>query len=1211
MLVSLSNLKTVLPFLSFLILSICDVGFCSSLPLQHFKVGVYENPPKVSMSSSGRVSGIFPDLLNVIADKENWVLEYRQCSWQECLKQLERGQLDIMVDIASSRERLGKFLFSNESVFLNWGSIYTNKNVSINSFLDLNKRTIATVNEDIHTTGEDGIRSIAAKFDLDIKYVPVESYREALEMVESGKADGGVVNRLFGSMVEDEFDIIKSPLIFNPVQLKFAFPKDEKYIPIANKIDEYIKKLKDDPDSVFHTIVNTYLAGGNFDLDIYRGLRPLSLTDEERKWLAEHKIIRIGIDKAYPPYSFRSKDGIYQGLAVDLSELVQGILNIKFEVIDQLTWPQILQYSADKKIDVVLAAIETPEREKDLKFTQIYLPTPLVITTKDDYDKIEGPEDLVGKKVALVRGYATTDLALKEHSQIIPLLVDTPLDGLAAVSAGKADCYIGALGVNSYTAKIHGIANLKVAARYNMLQTGQRIGVREDWPELVKILDKALNSISERKRLELFRTWEATFDSLEGPALLQQQNSLTAEETNWVKAHEKILLGVDPEFAPFEFIDKEGNYKGITSEYLKILKNRIGITFDIVPGLTWNEAVDRARNGTVDALPCVGENSERKKFLIFSKPYLNFQRVIITRADTPFIASIEDISGMKVAVQQNTSHAGFLQENTTIKPVYFPTLQETLLAVSNKKVDAMVGNLSSAIYWIRRENLTNLKVAGPVAYSSEHLHFAVRKDMPELVGIVEKGLASISALKEKQIRDKWISVEYAPVLNPKKILQYLLQGLGVVAAILIGFFVWNYRLKNEIAKQTANLEQTNNLLIEEIQIRKEAEEKNRIIQAQLFQAQKMESLGTLAGGIAHDFNNILSAIIGYTELAFSTMDKNSSGHSYLREIYAAGLRARDLVQQILTICRRDKTETKPVQIVPEIKDALKMLRATIPTSVEFRESITRESLIVEINPTHLHQVIVNLVTNAWQAMVERGGVLEISVAPVSIDSERGNGSSDIPPGNYCQIAVKDTGQGISKEDQKKIFEPYFTTKEKGTGTGLGLSIVHGIVNSAKGCIEVESEIGSGTTIRLYLPLVSKSAPAFDENDIVSIPKGSERILIVDDEKAIAQMQHLTLERLGYKVTSLTSSLDALETFRKTPKMFDLVITDMNMPLMTGDSLAKNIKTIQAGIPIILNTGFSDRASKALEGKIVDHLLMKPVDTAKMAKIVRKLLDRSA
>ncbi|MCF8087589.1 MAG: transporter substrate-binding domain-containing protein [Desulfotignum sp.] len=1179
----------------------------ASQSLQKFRVGVYENPPKVYINNSGEAAGIFPEILKIIADREKWELEFVSCSWNECLERLESNDLDIMPDIAYSEERGKKFYFSQESVFLNWATIYTHKDVAVNSLFDLNGRTIAAVKEDIHTVGKEGIEHLISKFELDTEILPVNSYHEALAMVEDGSVDGGVVNRLFGALTEREYEISKTPIVFNPVHLKFAFPQKQKYIGISRTIDKHIRQFKADPGSLFHKIINSYLSGVDFDLSFFREVQSIPLTEDEKQWLARHKVIRLGVDKGYAPYSFRNEGGDYQGIAVDIIHLVAKHLGVKIDIVEGLDWPQIIDYAGQRKLDAILTTVETPERREFLNFTHMYLPTPLVIMTKQDNQEIQGPEGLTGKKVALVNGYYSAEIALQDHPDIIPVMVQTPLDGLTAVSSGLVDCYIGVIGVCDYISRVNGITNLKIAARYDMLMHGERIATRKDWPELADILDKALGAITEKKRLELHQSWISALASLEGPALLQQKNALTAEETAWVKEHKEILLGVDPEFAPFEFIDETGQYTGIVPEYLQILEKRIGLNFEVAPGLSWKEAVEQVRQGKIDMLPCVGKTSERQKFLLFSKPYMYYQRVIITRTGTPFISSIDDIKGMRVAVQKETSHEGYLMDNTEVQPTLYATLQETLKAVSDGRADAMIGNLSSSIFWIRKENFTNLKIAGPVSYASEELHFAVHENLPELVGIVEKGLASLTSLQQKNIREKWVNVEYEPGLDPGRIFRYFLIGFALIFMGFGLFLFWNYRLKKEIDKRTGEVEKTNRQLLSEIQSREVAEADRKDMQNQLFQAQKIESIGTLAGGIAHDFNNILSSIIGYTEISLDYVVKGSKLEKNMQEVYKAGQRAKDLVKQILTIARKSDEEIKPIPVKPIIKEALKFLRSSIPTTIEIQQNITSESSIMG-NPTQLHQIIMNLCTNAAHAMEESGGLLKVDLEDLRFEKHETIQGQQIKSGDYIKLRISDTGTGISPDVIGAIFDPYYTSKEPGEGTGLGLALVHSIVEKYGGIIEVSSELGQGSVFSIYLPTtkVNQTNQPYTKQDL---PIGSERILFIDDEAAIAKIGSQHLEKLGYSVTIMTSSKKALNLFQSNAYAFDLVLTDMTMPGLTGDKLAVELMKIRQDMPVIVCTGYSKKISAQTAAKIgIKALVYKPLDRAELAKTVRKVLD---
>jgi PAS domain S-box-containing protein len=381
----------------------------------------------------------------------------------------------------------------------------------------------------------------------------------------------------------------------------------------------------------------------------------------------------------------------------------------------------------------------------------------------------------------------------------------------------------------------------------------------------------------------------------------------------------------------------------------------------------------------------------------------------------------------------------------------------------------------------------------------------------------------------------------------------------------------------------------------------------KVIEAQLLQARKMGSIGTLAGGIAHDFNNILSGIMGYTELALDCVERESLLYKNLQEVFRAGMRARDLVRQILTFSRQTGQDRKPIQVKHIVNEALKFLRASLPTSTEVRRNIQSDALVLA-DPTQIHQVLMNLCTNADHAMREKGGVLEVKLEEVELDADFTALQPDMKPGAYLNLTVSDTGNGMTPDVLEKIFDPFFTTKETGEGTGMGLSVVHGIVGSYGGAITAYSEPGKGSTFKVYLPIIEmrKEAHIGPEE---SIPTGSERILFVDDESVLVNMGKQIFESLGYDVATRTSSIEALELFKNQPDRFDLVITDMTMPNMTGEDLAQELMRIKPNIPIILCTGFSAKidAQKA-SAQGIRALVLKPIVKREIAITVRKVLD---
>lgn len=398
-------------------------------------------------------------------------------------------------------------------------------------------------------------------------------------------------------------------------------------------------------------------------------------------------------------------------------------------------------------------------------------------------------------------------------------------------------------------------------------------------------------------------------------------------------------------------------------------------------------------------------------------------------------------------------------------------------------------------------------------------------------------------------------------------------------------------------------------VIRDITGRIEEEVERKELEIKLQQAQKMEAIGTLAGGIAHDFNNILGSILGYTEMVRDDCFSDSMSTRNLDQVIKATTRAKDLVKQILSFSRQSKVEKIKIQPSIIVKEAIKLLRASLPTTILIKEEYATDPNLILADPTQLHQIIMNLGTNAFHAMEENGGILSVSlsiktVLPDDIDHE-----NDVNPGNFLKISLRDNGSGIPPEIRNRIFDPYFTTKESGKGTGLGLAMVHGIVKNHGGFITCDSEIGTGTVFSVFLPLLSGETIDPESNSLEVIPTGTEHILFVDDEEMLAQLGQTMLARLGYTVTMQTSSIEALSVFEKQPDIFDLVITDQTMPRMTGIDLANKILQIKPNLPVILCTGFSTQINDEKISKIgIKKVVYKPISNREIAVLIRNTLD---
>ena len=417
----------------------------------------------------------------------------------------------------------------------------------------------------------------------------------------------------------------------------------------------------------------------------------------------------------------------------------------------------------------------------------------------------------------------------------------------------------------------------------------------------------------------------------------------------------------------------------------------------------------------------------------------------------------------------------------------------------------------------------------------------------------------------------------------------------------------------EVARALKNKDEDAVVLIvcEDITDQKRVEDALEQSERQLRHTQKMEAIGTLAGGIAHDFNNILGAILGYSELAMTQAKKEPRLISYLEEVLTAGHRAKELVKQILAFSRRSDQGREAVDLNVMVQEALRMLRATLPTTIEIRSTLAMDSAVVFADPTQIHQVIMNVCANAEHAMRKQGGVLSLTVTSIEVTENSTKQFSELKSGTYLQLTIQDSGQGVSDQVLERIFEPFFTTKSSSEGTGLGLAVVHGIIVGHGGHIAVSSVVGQGTTFTILLPRLDVVLPAQTVN-AMEWPQGRGKVLFVDDEEVLARWGEQILTHLGYTVVTKTNPHDAVELFNKQSDQFDVVVTDQTMPTMSGEALAREFLSIREDIPIVLCTGFSHTMSAEKANQIgLKGFLMKPVNGAVLAKTLQEVLEDRA
>jgi diguanylate cyclase (GGDEF)-like protein len=521
----------------------------------------------------------------------------------------------------------------------------------------------------------------------------------------------------------------------------------------------------------------------------------LALTQEENQWIAQNKLVTVAFDGYFPPYSFLNDEQKLEGFSVDLFNIISRETGLKFKTHPQYKWDEIFGAGKAKQTDIVATMVKNPDRLQWFNFTQAYIFKSLVITSRVDDKRINEKADIKNKTVALVKGYQYADNIIEQYPSITPVYFDTILDTLNAVSVGKADAAITFFGAGHYLRNKYLLTNLKYAAIFNSEDANERIAIRKDLPILSTIISKALSAISEAEYHKLRAKWLPVDDMEELVEI-----KLTKKEQLWIKSHPTIRLGVDPEYAPFEYMEGK-QYKGMASDYVKLLNQRLKLNMQVVDNLNWNQVIQGVRTAKVDVLPVVSITAQRSKFLAFTEPYLNFHRVIVTRIKSPFISGLSDLEDKAVAAQENTSHYDFIIKNSAIKPTLYKDLQQSLLAVSSGKADAYIGNVAAATYWIRKLNLTNLKIAAPASTQVQSLRFAVRDDWPIFVSILQKGLDSISLRQKKMISEKWLSINYDPGVNYSLIWTII----GFASFLVLAITLWNIILNKRVKVRTSQL----------------------------------------------------------------------------------------------------------------------------------------------------------------------------------------------------------------------------------------------------------------------------------------------------------------------------------------------------------------------------------------------------------------------
>lgn len=1006
---------------------------------QVVRVGAYQNPPKVFATPDGHTTGVFPEVLDDIAAGRDWKIEYVHGTWQQCLNRLQDGKIDLMVDMAVSEERRALYDFSREPVLVNWGMAFSRTGLSVGSFLDMENRTVAVMRGSIHTEGRQGIKALTTRFGVHCRFIEVDDYHDVLMLLDSKQADIGIVNRLFGTLHGDAYEVSPTPIIFNPRVLTFAARKgSQRGLRLLEQIDQSLTEAKQNPDSVYHQALAYYLGGGvrEWKGQKQKYLRQLDLSPAETRWIKAHPHIRFSVDPGFAPFEFLSRDGEYRGMAADFLNLVAQKAGLKLELIKHNSWSESVRAIRNLEIDLLPCIGFSEERRQFLSFSEPYLKFARVIVTRLD-SPVRGLRDLSGRYVA-VQADSSHQAFLKKNTTVRQRVCKEFEQCLLDVSRGEVDAAVGNLAVTTHLMRELSITNVKLAGYASPEPQSLAYGVRKDWPELTSIINRALESVTMRQRNEILSKW------LPLPRAASTGIDLSQEEREWLLMHPRIRVGWDRSWAPIEFAAPDGTPQGISMDYLEAIENVLGIQFDMGAVADWQATYDRLKHRELDMSSCLAITPQRLEHLDFTDTYFVSKVVFFAREDMPYIRNISDLKGLRVAVVENYATDEWMSRDAPDLPLMRTrTMEEAFDMLSRGEADVFIGSVHPGNYYLSKHRQRDIKIVGETPYAYK-LRMAVRKDWPLFSGILQKALASLPESDKTAFYRKWVWVQYEHGFDYTLVVKIVLGALVVIFALVY----WNRRLTTEVRR------------------RKEAQaalaQSESALRRSYENLKKLEELkDNLTNMIVHDIRSPLMAISGALDLL--QYDERIEDTTYLRMALGGVQTVTNMAQALLDICRLESGNMPLKRMEIDLKVVTEKAIRSMELqagAVDVRLVLSGESARGEADPDILHRVLLNLIGNAIKAS-SPGAAVEI----LTVDGD-----------SLMGVIVRDSGHGIPKEFHDVLFDKFTTVETRGrqrTSVGLGLTFCKMAIEAHGGYIAVESEPGQGSTFRIHIP---KSRP---------------------------------------------------------------------------------------------------------------------------------------
>ena len=1013
-----------------------SVAYCADCVQFHFQ------------DKDGKADGLIIDMWRLWSERTGIAVEFKAATWEETLRMVGDGRADAHAGLFFNEER-ARFLEYGTSLTKTDTQFFVHKDLpGIEKVEDLTAYKVGVLSGDY-------VEGFLKKKLPPENIVAFESYEAIMEALREGRLQVFAADTPTGI-----FHLQKVGLgyVFEAPASKPLYT--QKWFVAATKGNtELIKVINAGmalvSESERQEIERRWASISNpIVFDAEKTDKRLNLSVQERQWLADHPAIRVHNETDWPPFNF-FEDGKPQGYSIDYMNLLASIIGVKVEYVTGPTWDEFMSMIKGGDLDVMLNIVKTPERQKYLLYTKPYAFNPNAILSRRGaiYDSLE---QLAGKTVAMPKGFFHVEILKRDYPRIKRHLVKNVVESMKAVTFGKADAAIGELAVFNYLLGREMMTGLVLSGEMigGVNYTQLNIATRKDQPLLISILRKAMNVVAPEEIKALRQRWINVAITAVPKAV---KLKLTDAEKAWLAEHKTMRLGVDPAYPPFDFVTEDGIYSGMASEYARIMGERLGVTLEVVPGLSWSQVIEGVKSGAVDVLPAVTRTPERDEFMNFSREHLNFPDVIFMRGDHDLVAGLPDMKGRKVALVKGYATTRHIETN-------FPSIGRLVVespllgleAVAQGKAEATVQNLGVATYLIKKHDLTDLVVAAPIDLNMPGLSFGVRKDWPELVPIIDKVLASIKPEVEAAIREKWGSTQYQIGIDIATVRQVALQAGGVGAVIFIVIMFWNRRLSREV-KQRKQAEDALSLA------KVEAEDANRA---------KSEFLSSMS----HELRTPLNAIIGYSEFVSEDQDDplNEEQMECIGKVMKAGHHLLKLIDEILDL---SKIETGAVTLSMQPVDVPAIVDECIELNSSFASDhgIAVEDLVsganlppIRVDRTRFKQVLLNFLSNAVKYNRDNGSV--------TVEQER-------PSARLIRVNVTDTGGGIAEDHLDDIFKPFDRLGAEASdiqGSGIGLTITKRLVEQMGGEIGVESTLGKGSTFWVAFPVAEEALETVEE-----------------------------------------------------------------------------------------------------------------------------------